>query len=83
MIDNAQYVDGRVALLYYQPIPKIINVNGKEYYVDVRHAVPLLLAEEPDVPALLEYLGGCCGGKRKVFTLASEMAVKVWTTGNY
>lgn len=83
MIDNAQYINGLVALRYYQPIPKSINVGGREYVTQVRHGVSLLLADERDVPALLAAEGGCCGGKRKIFSLATSLAVKIWRDGNY
>ena len=82
MIQDAIYVDGRVAIRYYQPIPKYVKLGSKEYVCSVQHAVSMLFVEEADVPALLAHEGGCCGGKRKVFSLATQSAVNVYLTGD-
>jgi len=82
MIDNAIYVGDKVALRYYQPIPKYVKVGKNEYVCDVKFGVSLLLVEESEVPALLNVDGGCCGGKRKVFSLCGQEAYNVWSTGN-
>lgn len=83
MINGAIYQDGKVALQYYAPIPKMIKVGESEYVTDVRHRVSMLWADETDVQSLLDLRGGCCGRKQQMFTLASELAVKVWNTGHY
>ena len=83
MIDGAIYKDDKVILRYYQPVPKYVKVNGKEYVCDVKNAVSILPADEEDVPALLGVKGGCCGGQRLVFSLCSQVAYNVWETGNY
>jgi hypothetical protein len=83
MIPNAQYSDGLVFLRYYQPIPKYVKIGSREYVCNVQHGVSMLLVTEEEVPALLDFVGGCCGGQKKVFSLASETAVKVWKTGEY
>jgi len=82
MISNAVYHDGKVAIRYHQPVPKYVRIGSKEYVCDVRHAVSILLVEEGEVPALLEYLGGCCGGQKKVFSLCTQGAFNVWLTGD-
>ena len=82
MIDSALYVDGKVVLRYSQPVPKYINVAGNEYICNVQHGVSLLFVEESEVPPLLEYKAGCCGGEKKMFSLASQMAYNVWSTGD-
>jgi len=82
MIPNAQYSDGLVFIRYYQPVPKYVKIGSREYVCDIRHGVSMLLVTDEEVPALLAHEGGCCGGKRKVFSLASEGAVKVFLTGD-
>ena len=83
MIPNAQYIDGLVACRYHQPVPKYVKIGSREYVCNVQHGVSMLLVTEEEVPALLDFVGGCCGGQKKVFSLASETAVKVWKTGEY
>ena len=82
MINGAVYHDGKVALRYYQPIPKYVKIGNKEYVCDVRHSVSLLLVSEEEAHALLATEGGCCGGKRKIFSLCSQEALNVWLTGS-
>lgn len=82
MIEGAVYHEGKVAVRYHQPIPKAISVNGTQYYCDVRYGVSVALVEEKDVPALLAVTGGCCGGKKFVFSLCGKEAYDVWSTGN-
>lgn len=81
MIDGAFYVDGNVAVQYYQPVPKYVQIGQKEYVCVVEHSVSMLLLPEEDVPSVLGYLGGCCGQKRVVFSLASEEVYNIWKTG--
>jgi hypothetical protein len=76
------YYNGKVALQYYMPVPKYINVGGREYVTDVRHGVSLLFVEPELVPRILDLEGGCCGGKRKIFSLCGQEAFNVWLTGN-
>lgn len=83
MLDGAIYQDGKVALQYYAPVPKMVQVQGVGYVTDVRHSVSLLWANEEHVPSLLELRGGCCGKQRQMFTLAPALAVKVWNEGHY
>ena len=82
MYPDAIRVDGKIPLMYYQPIPKMVVINGKQMVCDVRHAVSMLLLDEADVPAALAAEGGCCGGKRKIFSMPGQEAVNVWLTGN-
>jgi hypothetical protein len=81
MIEGAYYVDGKVALRYYQPIPKMIKVENENYFFDCQHGISMAFVEEKDVPKLLSFLGGCCGGKRLVISLASEAIYKHWLEG--
>jgi hypothetical protein len=83
MIEGAIYDEGgRVYIRYFQPAPKYVKIGNKEYVSGVQHAVSMFLADESDVPALLAHLGGCCGGQRKIFSLASQGAVNVFLTGD-
>lgn len=82
MIEGAIYVDDKVAVRYYQPVPKYIQIGGKEYVTTVQHGVSLVLVPEEDVPSLLSHLGGCCGGQRRVFELCSQGAYNVYSTGD-
>lgn len=81
MIEGAVYHEGKVAVRYYQPIPKLVQVNGKQMVCSVQRGVSLLLVEESDVQPLLDMWGGCCGGKRKIFSLCSQEAFNIWLTG--
>jgi hypothetical protein len=82
MIEGAVYSDGKVAVRYHQPVPKYVKIGDKEYVCDVKHGVSMLLVEESEVPALLAVEGGCCGGKKKVFSLCGQEAFNVWSTGH-
>ena len=82
MINGAVYVDGKVAVRYFQPVPKYVQIGKVEYVCDVRHGVSLLIVNESEVPALLAHIGGCCGGQKLVFSLASQEAYNVWNTGD-
>lgn len=82
MIDGAIYVGDNIAVRYYQPVPKFVSVQGRDYVCNVQHGVSLLFVPESEVQPLLDYLGGCCGGQRKVFSLCSQEAYNVWNTGN-
>jgi hypothetical protein len=82
MIEGAVYSDSKVAVRYHQPVPKYVKIGGKEYVCDVKHGVSMLLVEESEVPALLAVEGGCCGGKKKVFSLCGQEAFNVWSTGH-
>jgi hypothetical protein len=74
--------DGKVYVRYHQPVPKLIKFADKNMVTDVRWGVAMLLVEEEDVPAVLAVEGGCCGGKKKVFSLPSQEAINVWETGH-
>lgn len=79
MIDGAiTNPQGKIFLRYFQPIPKMVTVGNNSHVCDVRHGVSMLLVEESEAIPLLSYLGGCCGGQKKVFSLANQAAVNVW-----
>jgi len=72
---------GLIYLCYHQPIPKMVSVGGGEYVCEVRRGVSMLLVSEAEAGLLLNYIGGCCGGQKKVFSLASQGAVNLWEYG--
>ena len=82
MIEGAVYSNDKVAIRYFQPVPKYVKIGNQEYVCEVKHGVSLLLVNEAEVPALLAAEGGCCGGKRKIFSLCGQEAFNVWSTGN-
>lgn len=82
MIEGAVYKDGLVAVRYYQPTPKYVKIGGKDYVCDVRYGVSILFVPEADVPSFLAMKGGCCGGERLVFSLCSQDAYNVYSTGD-
>lgn len=83
MSDYIRDENGKVYIRYFQPIPKYVVIgNKREFVCSVRNGVSMLLVDESDVPTFLTIEGGCCGGKRKVFSLPSQEAINVWLTGN-
>jgi hypothetical protein len=74
----------KVALCYFQPIPRLIeNVNGHAYFFDVQHSVSLCWVEPSDVDTLLGLHGGCCGRHTPLCHRANELEIKVFETGHY
>lgn len=74
---------GQVAVRYYQPIPKLVELgNGHSYYFDVKFSVSMAWVDAEDVQTLFNTLGGCCGGQRQVFFHASQDNVNFWVYGN-
>ncbi len=82
MIPNAVYVDGKVVVQYYQPVPKYIKTPVGEVVFDCQHGISLAFVDEPLANSLIQYQGGCCGGKRFVVSLASEVIYQHWLHGN-
>lgn len=76
---------GKVALVYYKPIPKMTNLaNGKEYFFLVKFGIPLCWVDPEDVAKLTSITITCCGGSiHQAFKYATENQVKVWTNGHY
>lgn len=73
--------DGKVVVIYYQPMPKRVQVNSNDIYFDCQHGLSLAFVDEGLVDQLLAFRGGCCGGKRQVIYLASETQYKHWLDG--
>lgn len=72
---------GEVALCYYQTTNPLVEVNGRGYKFITRANICLAWVKPEDAPKILEMRGGCCGGKRPVFRVASEDDVRRWTNG--
>lgn len=81
-MDGAVEVDGKIALVYFQPMPKLVKVGANSYFFDCQHGISLALVPKEVAQSLLDYLGGCCGGKRKVISLASPAVYKHWQSGD-
>jgi hypothetical protein len=74
----------KVALVYYQPIPRLIeNVNGHSYYFNPEWSVSLCWVLPEDVDTLLSIRGGCCGQHKQICHRATENEIKVFETGHY
>lgn len=74
--------EGKVYVRYFNPTPQYIKVGNKDYVCDVRHGVSMLAVDESEVQQLLDATGGCCGGRRKIFSLPGQEAVNVYLTGD-
>ena len=81
MIDNAVYVENKVAMFYFQPMPKAIKIDSETIVFDCEHGISMAFVEERLVPPLLAHKGGCCGNKRQVVFLASPVQYSHWKDG--
>ena len=78
---GAQYIGDKVAVRYYQPIPKLLTVRGLgDIFFHVKMGISLALVDESIVPRLLAIRGGCCGRNRQIIQLASPEARNLWYT---
>lgn len=82
-IHNAVYTeDGKVVLRYKEPAPKAVQLSKDKYVVfDCKFGVSLSFVDEEVVPQLLSVEGGCCGGRHKIISLASQVAYSHWQNG--
>jgi hypothetical protein len=73
--------NGKVAMKYYQPIPKDIQI-GKEFYrfrTKKNISMAWVLIEHVDrVLAIRRVDCSSCGGNLPIFRYASESNVRVW-----
>ena len=68
-----------VALVRYMPLGQTVDVNGKTYVFDPRGGVSLCWVEEEDVPAVLDIMKVCCGGRRRrIFQHANQAQIDFW-----
>jgi len=74
---------GKVAIQYYETMPKLITVRKKQYAFVVQHNVCMAWVDAEDVADILAITGGCCGKKNPgVYRYANELAVKIFETGD-
>ncbi len=78
-ISQAQHNNGSVALCYYQTTNPLIEVSGRAYKFSTQHNICLSWVSELDAPVILAKKGGCCGGKKSVFRVATETEVRRWS----
>jgi len=70
---------GQIALVYHQPIPHFVKVNGVTYFFDVKRTVSMAWVNEEHVADVLSITKVCCGGsKHAVYRYASDSQVNVW-----
>lgn len=80
-MDKVYDKDGNVVLRYFQPMPKLVKVEGRDVYFEPRHGISLAFVPDGvDIP-LLSHLGGCCGGRRQVIFLATQTQYQHWLDG--
>ena len=71
---------GEVALCYYQTLNPLIELgNGHAYKFITKANICLAWVKEEDAQGILDRKGGCCGGKRSIFRVASEADVRRWS----
>ena len=76
-------IDGKVALVYYQPIPKLVKYgDGQSVFFQCEHGISLALVEPELVGTLTSLMGGCCGNKRKIISEATQVQYDHWMHGN-
>lgn len=76
--------EGKVALRYYQTVPKLFHVGTHDYVVQIKYNVAIVFAYPEDVSSFLNIRGGCCGNKKKnLFWEATERDMAVFYTGKY
>ena len=79
-LNLAQHNDaGEVALCYYQTINPLVEIGDHGYKFITQANICLAWVNEEDAPNILSRKGGCCGGKRLLFRVASADDVRRWT----
>lgn len=69
---------GEVALCYYQTTNPLVEVGDHGYKFSTQANICLAWVKEEDAPSILSRKGGCCGGKRPIFRVASANDVRRW-----
>ena len=77
MIKNEQ---GQTALVYYQPIDRVIMAGDIRYVFVTKRAVSLAWVNEEHIGQILSITKTCCGGNVKaVYHYATPSQVNVWS----
>lgn len=79
--DAIENESGQVALCYYQTTNPLITLeNGTiGYKFQTRANICLAWVNREHAQSLLDMLGGCCGGKRRIIYVASQTDVDRWS----
>jgi len=81
-LDLAQHNDaGEVALCYYQTTNPLVEIGDHGYKFQTKANICLAWVSLDDAPKILSKKGGCCGGKRSIFRVASADDVRRWSNG--
>jgi hypothetical protein len=67
--------EGRYAMKYYQPAQR--TEFGKYAFI-VRATIAMAFVEPNDADILIRKVGGCCGGRTRLYHYANESDVKRW-----
>lgn len=81
-MDKIYNPDEKVIMRYFQPMPKLVKIGNKSISFDSKFGISLAFVDEEDVAPLLSHLGGCCGSKKQVIFLATQVQYEHWKTGN-
>lgn len=82
-LSNAQSnSSGQIAITHYMstnPLVEIGHPATKAYKFVTKMCVCLAWVDAEDVEKILSILGGCCGGKKRIYRLSSAQEVRIWT----
>lgn len=74
--------NNRIILVYYQPMPKTVNIDGESIVFTPQFGISLgFVKDELTASRLLSYRGGCCGNKRQVIFPATQIQYEHWKFG--
>lgn len=73
--------EGKVAIRYFQPTPKMVRIGAELIYFDCQHGISMAFVRENLVPQLIAFRGGCCGQKQQVMFEATEVQYSHWKDG--
>ena len=75
-------MDDRVAIQFYQSIPKLVTVSGEQYVFVVKANISLAWIKPEHVDSILKLKKHCCAGQTKpAFHLANEDHIRRWAQG--
>ena len=69
--------NGQIAVKRLRQNQKLVKINKEKFYVFApKHNVCLAWVDPEDLDFILSLEGGCCGGKKKEFWLATSTDVR-------